>query len=227
MESMLANHTQIRIQITISFFRLIANSMWHLISLWHAYRCPLMASNLIDIALNLPSQWRWQLVIIGHLSKSGLLIIPIIRPNGVFNSMPCGLWINLSVEHRKAFHQVRPQLSQAATRLHCSFCTWFDKYHVYIFSVEKLLAITFCIASGFAEFHNSTGSTFLENVSFGRLCSVERVTMIGILGTHIVHQNTSRANIVSMEILYLEVVDLNWLCQLLMTDGVYGSILQF
>ena len=69
--------------------------------------------------------------------------------------------------------------------------------------------------------------TFM-NIKF---CFISRDTRLAFSGftnvsrfAGIVHQDTSWANIVSMEILDLEVVDLNWLCQLLVMDGFNEGI---
>ena len=49
--------------------------------------------------------------------------------------------------------------------------------------------------------------------------------LVWFASTHIVHQHTTRTNIVGMEILNLEVEDLNRLCQLLSTDGIDKCVL--
>lgn len=92
----------------------------------------------------------------------------------------------------------------------CSLCPRFYECHIHLVGIEKFYSISSFTESGFAEFHDLSGSTFFQDISFSWFCSIERVAVIRYFGTHIVNQNATRPNKISVKIFNFEVVNLNW-----------------
>ena len=104
--------------------------------------------------------------------------------------------------------------------VHCSVCPRFYEYHIHLVGIEKFYSISSFTESGFAEFHDLSGSTFFQDISFSWFCNIERVAVIRYFGTHIVNQNATRPNKISVKIFNFEVVSLNWFSTLFSSDSI-------
>lgn len=104
--------------------------------------------------------------------------------------------------------------------VHCSVCPRFYEYHIHLVGIEKFYSISSFTESGFAEFHDLSGSTFFQDISFSWFCNIERVAVIRYFGTHIVNQNATRPNKISVKIFNFEVVYLNRFLKLFGSDSI-------